>query len=132
MNQAEHSTDSYILALDQGTTSTRAILFDKQGLMRGIAQQEFTQHFPQLGWVEHDAEEIWESAQSVLRRVLEENDIGPEQIAGIGICNQRETTVIWDKATGVPVYPAVVWQSRQSAGICEQLKADGHEELIRE
>ncbi|GGD67241.1 glycerol kinase GlpK [Paenibacillus nasutitermitis] len=132
MENTLYAADTYILALDQGTTSTRAILFDKQGEMKAISQQEFTQHFPRLGWVEHDAQEIWESVLSVLRRVIEENEIRPQQIAGIGICNQRETTVIWDKQTGVPIYSAVVWQSRQSSAICEQLKADGYERLIRD
>ncbi|MFK7692519.1 glycerol kinase GlpK [Paenibacillus sp. HJGM_3] len=123
---------SYILAIDQGTTSSRALLFDRQGRPAHLAQQEFTQHFPHPGWVEHDAEEIWRSVQSVIRRVLAESGISPSDLAGIGITNQRETTVVWDSRTGTPVYNAIVWQSRQSAPICDELKAEGREPLFRE
>lgn len=123
--------DDYILSLDQGTTSSRAILFNKAGEPIHIAQQEFTQYFPTPGWVEHDPEEIWESIVDVFNRVLKETNIKPEQIAGIGITNQRETTVVWDKNTGKPVYNAIVWQSRQTADICEQLIDQGKNELFR-
>lgn len=119
------------MALDQGTTSSRAILFDKKGNIAHVAQREFKQYFPQSGWVEHNPKEIWSSILSVIATVLSENNISPEQIQGIGITNQRETTVVWDKNTGEPVYNAIVWQSRQTAGICEELKEAGHEELFR-
>ncbi|UXR72508.1 MULTISPECIES: glycerol kinase GlpK [unclassified Staphylococcus] len=121
----------YILAIDQGTTSSRAILFDENGEIRGISQREFKQHFPKSGWVEHDANEIWTSVISVMAAVLNENDISPSEVAGIGITNQRETTVVWDKNTGRPVYHAIVWQSRQTQSICEELKNAGHEPLFR-
>ncbi|MEW9670276.1 glycerol kinase GlpK [Ammoniphilus sp. 3BR4] len=122
----------YILSLDQGTTSSRAILFDHSGAIIGIAQKEFTQIYPKPGWVEHNAEEIWETQLAVLKAVLIENRVLPDQIAAIGITNQRETTVVWDKETGKPIYHAIVWQSRQSMDICNQLKDQGHEPLIRE
>lgn len=124
--------EKYILALDQGTTSTRAILFDRNGSIIHTAQQEFTQHFPQPGWVEHDPNEIFGSILSVIGRVLQESGTQPEQVAAIGITNQRETTVVWDKETGKPVYNAIVWQSRQTADICEQLKAQGLNETFRQ
>lgn len=114
--------EKYILSLDQGTTSSRAILFNKQGEVVHIAQREFTQYFPKPGWVEHNANEIWGSILSVIATVLTESGIKPNQIEGIGITNQRETTVVWDKLTGVPVYNAIVWQSRQTSDICEELK----------
>ncbi|OLS36369.1 glycerol kinase [Alkalihalophilus pseudofirmus] len=122
---------TYILSIDQGTTSSRAILFDKKGGIVHSAQKEFTQHFPKPGWVEHDANEIWGSVLSVIASVLSEADVTPGEIAAIGITNQRETTVVWDKHTGKPVYNAVVWQSRQTADICEELKASEHNELFR-
>lgn len=124
--------EKYIMALDQGTTSSRAILFDKKGNVAHVAQREFTQHFPNSGWVEHNPSEIWSSILSVIATVLSENNIQPNQIEGVGITNQRETTVVWDKHTGEPVYNAIVWQSRQTAEICEQLKEAGHEELVKE
>jgi glycerol kinase len=124
--------DTYILSLDQGTTSTRAILFDRSGRVVHSAQQEFTQYFPNPGWVEHNANEIWGSVLAVIATVLSESGVKPEQVAGIGITNQRETAVVWDRETGMPVYNAIVWQSRQTADICEQLKRDGHEPLFRE
>ncbi|WP_342514317.1 glycerol kinase GlpK [Sporosarcina sp. FSL K6-1522] len=124
--------EKYILALDQGTTSTRAILFDKEGKIFHSSQQEFTQYFPQSGWVEHRADEIWSSILSVIAGVLSEKNIDAEQIAGIGITNQRETTVVWDKHTGDPVYNAIVWQSRQTADICEELKEHGHGDLFHD
>jgi glycerol kinase len=123
---------TYILSLDQGTTSSRAILFDKSGAIIGVAQKEFTQIYPKPGWVEHNAEEIWESQLEVLKAVLLENHVRPEQIAGIGITNQRETTVVWDKHTGKPVYNAIVWQSRQTIDICNQLKEQGYDPIVRQ
>ena len=120
----------YILAIDQGTSSSRAILFDEQGESVGCAQQEFTQHFPEDGWVEHDAEEIWTVTLAVCRQVLAETGIAAEQVLGIGITNQRETTVVWDACSGEPIHRAIVWQDRRTADYCEQLKADGWEETI--
>ncbi|HHY72237.1 MAG TPA: glycerol kinase GlpK [Bacillus bacterium] len=124
--------EKYILSLDQGTTSSRAILFDKSGGIVHVAQKEFTQYFPKAGWVEHNANEIWGSILSVIAAVLSESGVKPEQIAGIGITNQRETTVVWDKETGEPVYNAIVWQSRQTSEICEDLKEKGYNDLFRE
>ncbi|BFT76004.1 MULTISPECIES: glycerol kinase GlpK [Paenibacillus] len=123
---------SYILSLDQGTTSSRAILFNQKGSIVHTAQQEFKQHFPKPGWVEHDANEIWLSIQGVIAAVLSESGIQPAEIAGIGITNQRETAVVWDRHTGMPVYHAIVWQSRQTADICEALKAQGLNDIFRE
>lgn len=120
----------YIMAIDQGTTSSRAIIFDKNGNNVGSSQKEFTQYFPNDGWVEHNANEIWNSVQSVIAGALIESGVKPEEIAGIGITNQRETTVVWDKKTGLPIHNAVVWQSRQSSQIADQLKEDGHAEMI--
>ncbi len=128
----EFIMEKYILSLDQGTTSSRAILFNKNGEIVHTAQKEFTQHFPKPGWVEHNANEIWGSILSVIAGVLSESGIKPEQISGIGITNQRETTVVWDKETGEPVYNALVWQSRQTSEICEQLKEKGYNDLFRE
>jgi glycerol kinase len=124
--------EKLILALDQGTTSSRAILFNKKGEIVHVAQKEFTQHFPKPGWVEHDANEIWGSILAVIASVLSEASVKPEQIAGIGITNQRETAVVWDKETGAPVYHAIVWQSRQTSEICEELKAKGLNDTFRE
>jgi glycerol kinase len=124
--------ETYILALDQGTTSSRAILFNKKGEIAHIVQREFTQHFPKPGWVEHNPNEIWGSILSVIAECLAESNIKPTQIAGIGITNQRETTVVWEKETGKPIYNAIVWQSRQTVEICEELKAKGHEKLFRD
>ncbi|MFO1442456.1 glycerol kinase GlpK [Bacillus sp. Bva_UNVM-123] len=124
--------EKFIMSLDQGTTSSRAILFNKKGEIVHIAQKEFTQHFPKPGWVEHNANEIWGSILAVIASVLSESGVKPEQIEGIGITNQRETTVVWDKETGVPVYHAIVWQSRQTNEICEQLREKGYNELFRE
>lgn len=117
--------EQYILALDQGTTSSRAILFDWQGKVVYKAQREFPQYFPQPGWVEHNANEIWSSILAVIASCLSESGVKAGQIAGIGITNQRETVVVWDKHTGLPIYHALVWQSRQTAGICEDLKGRG-------
>ncbi|SET28707.1 glycerol kinase [Natronincola peptidivorans] len=122
----------YILALDQGTTSSRAIIFDNDGKIAGVAQKEFTQIYPKAGWVEHDAMEIWGSQSGVAREVLEKTGADPREIAAIGITNQRETTVVWEKATGKPVYNAIVWQCRRTAGICDELKARGLEGYIRD
>jgi glycerol kinase len=115
----------YILALDQGTTSSRAIVFDHGGRVRAIAQKEFTQMFPRAGWVEHDPREIWASQLGVAVEALERARIAPSDIAAIGITNQRETTIVWDRETGDPVHPAIVWQDRRTADACERLKADG-------
>ncbi len=122
----------YILALDQGTTSSRAILFDKKGQIVATAQKEFTQYYPQSGWVEHDAMEIWTSQASVLAEVIVLAGISSDEIAAIGITNQRETTVLWDKETGVPLGKAIVWQDRRTAAFCDQLAEEGHGEMIRE
>ncbi|PIE33195.1 glycerol kinase [candidate division KSB3 bacterium] len=121
----------YILSLDQGTTSSRAILFDYDGQILHSVQREFTQIYPKAGWVEHDAMEIWGTQSGVLREVLESAGVRPEEIAAIGITNQRETTVVWDKNTGKPVYNAIVWQCRRTAGICDQLKQKGLAEYIQ-
>ncbi|OED46850.1 glycerol kinase [Rhodobacteraceae bacterium (ex Bugula neritina AB1)] len=121
---------TYILAIDQGTTSTRAILFDAGMQVAGTAQQEFTQHYPQAGWVEHDPEEIWETTVAVCREVMADLGIAASDIAGIGITNQRETTVVWDKSTGKAVHNAIVWQDRRTAAICEDLRKAGHEEMV--
>lgn len=122
--------NKYIMAIDEGTTSSRAILFDRQGNNVGSSQKEFTQYFPHSGWVEHDANEIWNSVQSVIAGALIESGIRPDSVVGIGITNQRETTVVWDKKTGLPIYNAVVWQSRQSSAIVEELKIAGYKEKI--
>lgn len=121
----------YILAIDQGTTSSRAILFNHSAEILGITQQEFTQHFPKPGWVEHDAEEIWNSVVSVVKALFEKTHTTAAEIAAIGITNQRETTVVWDKTTGKPIYNAIVWQSRQTADICNKLKKAGHDKTVR-
>ncbi|GGB37703.1 glycerol kinase GlpK [Virgibacillus dakarensis] len=122
----------YILSLDQGTTSSRAILFDQSGTIIETAQKEFEQFFPHPGWVEHDANEIWNSVLACVAEVLRKADVEPTQIAGIGITNQRETTVVWDKNTGKPIYKAIVWQSRQTDGICKELREAGYNEIFRE
>jgi len=120
----------YLLAIDQGTTSSRAILFTEQGEPAGIAQQEFHQHFPEDGWVEHDPEDIWNSTVDVCQQVLREHGVEASDIIGIGITNQRETTIVWDRITGEPVYNAIVWQDRRTAGYCEELKEEGLEPWI--
>ncbi|WP_445398792.1 glycerol kinase GlpK [Zobellella sp. An-6] len=122
----------YVVALDQGTTSSRAIIFDQDAAIQGVAQREFGQIYPQAGWVEHDPMEIWASQRSTLTEVLAKTGISPDQIAAIGITNQRETTVVWEKSTGKPVYNAIVWQCRRTADICEQLKERGLTDYIRE
>ncbi len=121
-----------ILALDQGTTSSRAILFDHSASVVGVAQREFEQIFPQPGWVEHDPREIWDSQLAVAQSVLAENGVAAGEIAAIGITNQRETTIVWDRKTGDPIHHAIVWQDRRTAEICDQLHAGGHAERIQE
>ncbi|MGO1070063.1 glycerol kinase GlpK [Lysobacter sp. CA199] len=125
-------TDTYILAIDQGTTSSRAMLFDRHGAVVGVAQREFEQIFPRPGWVEHDPREILASVQTTAIEVMTKAQISASQIAGIGITNQRETTVVWDRHTGQAIHNAIVWQSRQTAQICDQLKAEGYEPMVRE
>src|SRR5881397_4179367 len=122
----------YVLALDQGTTSSRAIVFDESGAARALAQKEFRQHFPQPGWVEHDALEILRTQLACARAALKKAKLEAKRIAAIGITNQRETTVLWDRRTGKPVHRAIVWQDRRTAPECERLKADGAESLIRD
>jgi len=121
----------FIMALDQGTTSSRAILFDREGHLVASDQNEFPQHFRQPGWVEHDADEIWESQLRAARGVLAAADAGAKDVAAIGITNQRETAVVWDRATGEPIHPAIVWQSRQTAAICDALRERGLDEEVR-
>lgn len=122
----------YILALDQGTTSSRSIVFDASGNRLSVAQQDFEQIFPKNGWVEHNPSAIWESQLSTINKVLSSKEIDVNDIAAIGITNQRETTVVWNKQTGEPVYNAIVWQDRRTASFCDELKAKGYEELIQE
>lgn len=124
--------EEYILSLDQGTTSSRAILFDKNGNIKGISQKEFRQIFPKTGFVEHDPMDIWGTQSGVCREVLEKNFIRPTQVKAIGITNQRETTIVWEKETGKPIYNAIVWQCRRTAEICEELRANGYEDMIFE
>jgi glycerol kinase len=124
--------DRYILALDQGTTSSRAILFNHEGSICKVEQKEFTQFFPQPGWVEHDANEIWESQHAVATSLIKDMGIMPESIAAIGITNQRETTVVWNRETGEPIYNAIVWQDRRTAAYCDELKSAGQADMIRE
>ncbi|WP_442507831.1 glycerol kinase GlpK [Novipirellula sp. SH528] len=119
-----------VLAFDQGTTSSRAIAFDHSGTILGTAQREFTQHYPKSGWVEHDANEIWESQLAVGREVIEQCKLDPSEIAAIGITNQRETTLLWDRATGEPIHNAIVWQDRRTAEFCDSLRDAGHLEMI--
>ena len=122
----------YILALDQGTTSSRAIIFDQQGLIIAVAQKEFTQFFPQPGWVEHDANEIWSTQLGVAAEAISKAGLTVENIAAIGITNQRETTVVWERATGKPVYNAIVWQDRRTASFCDELKSKNLESVIKQ
>jgi len=123
---------AYILSLDQGTTSSRALLFDDRGAVVSVAQREFTQFFPQPGWVEHDPEEIAASQIAVAREALSKAKLQSSDIAAIGITNQRETTIVWDRVTGQPIHNAIVWQDRRTAALCEQLKTQGHEPLIQQ
>ncbi|MBX3180404.1 MAG: glycerol kinase GlpK [Candidatus Hydrogenedentes bacterium] len=122
----------YVLALDQGTTSSRALLFGPDGQIAGVAQTEFTQHYPRPGWVEHDPEEIWRTQLDVARKVLEEQGLAAGDIAAIGITNQRETAVVWDRATGKPLGNAIVWQDRRTASHCDRLREEGHARLFQE
>ncbi|MCF3944260.1 glycerol kinase GlpK [Oceanobacillus alkalisoli] len=122
----------FILSIDQGTTSSRAILFNEKGEIVEVSQREFEQFFPHPGWVEHDANEIWTSVLACIADVLRKADIGPDQVAGIGISNQRETTVVWDRKTGKPIYRAVVWQSRQTEEIVQTLREKGYNDLFKE
>ena len=126
------SAMSYIIALDQGTTSSRAIIFDLEGTVVGIAQQEITQIYPQPGWVEHNPVEIWQSQIDVAQQVLKDCGLTSRDILAIGITNQRETTIVWDRATGQPIYNAIVWQDRRTVELCESLQSDGHESIFQE
>src|SRR3982751_1651833 len=123
---------SFIRALDQGTTSSRAIVFDVDGAIKGVAQKEFTQIFPTAGWVEHDPREIWASQIGVAVEALGRAQVRPKELAAIGITNQRETTIVWDRETGEPIHNAIVWQDRRTADYCERLKADGAGDTIQE
>ncbi len=122
----------FILAIDQGTTSSRAVLFDESANLKGIAQMPFEQHFPSDGWVEHSPDEIWRSVVQTVRDVVEKNDIDVADIACIGITNQRETTVVWEKSSGAPIYPAIVWQDRRTAGVCAKMRSEGLEPEVVE
>ncbi|TWT93225.1 glycerol kinase GlpK [Stieleria varia] len=123
---------SVVLAFDQGTTSSRAIAFDHSGSILGVAQREFTQHFPRAGWVQHDATEIWETQLQVGRELMAQCELSAADVAAIGITNQRETTVLWDRATGEPVHHAIVWQDRRTAGYCDELRAAGHTQMVQD
>ena len=123
---------AYVLAIDQGTTSSRAVLVDHDGKIAGSAQCEFAQHFPQPGWVEHDAQDIWTSVQSAVTEVMTSERMRNGDIVAIGVTNQRETTVVWDRRSGKPIYNAIVWQSRQTRAICDRLIVDGHNAMVRE
>jgi len=120
-----------ILALDQGTTSSRAIVFDHAGAVRAVAQREFSQIFPQTGWVEHDPVEIWQTQLATAREALDRAGLKAGDLAAIGITNQRETTVVWDRKTGAPVHNAIVWQDRRTASFCDDLKRAGHADLVQ-
>jgi len=122
----------YILALDQGTTSSRSILFERSGRIKAIAQREFSQHFPQSGWVEHDANEIWATQAATISDVLARAEVAPSELAAVGITNQRETVVLWERASGQPLAPAIVWQDRRTAERCDALRAAGHEARVSE
>ncbi len=121
----------YVLALDQGTTSSRAILFDSNGHIRASASQEFKQHYPQPGWVEHDAEEIWRTQRAVAERAIREAKTQPKHIAAVGITNQRETVVLWERATGKPIHNAIVWQCRRTAAMCDRIRQEGFDKTLR-
>lgn len=122
----------FVLAIDQGTTSTRAIVFDEEYRVKGVGKQEFPQHFPDSGWVEHEPEDIWHTTLETMQYALARAAVSPQDIAGIGITNQRETTLIWDRETGKPIYRAIVWQDRRTSYRCAALKADGAEDMVRE
>src|SRR5262245_10159800 len=123
---------SYIVGIDQGTTSTRAIVFDQGLAPLAIVQREFRQIYPAPGWIEHDPEDLWHTAVETVRAALSKADVPARQVAAIGITNQRETTIIWDRATGTPIYNAIVWQDRRTAGLCAELRTGDHERIIRE
>nr|MDA3823571.1 FGGY family carbohydrate kinase [Bacteroidales bacterium] len=125
------NTKKYVLSLDQGTTSSRAIIFNHDGVAVSQAQKEFTQYFPQPGWVEHDPEEIWSSQSSVTGEVIAKAGIKPSEIVSIGITNQRETVVVWDRKTSIPVYNAIVWQDRRTSEFCSKLAEEGKSEMVR-
>mgnify|MGYP005896755991 CR=1 FL=1 len=118
----------YILALDQGTTSSRALLFNERAQVVWLEQEEFAQHYPASGWVEHDALEIWETTRRCVDRALRRSGVRAEEIAAVGLTNQRETTILWDRKTGEPLAPAIVWQDRRTADFCEELRRRGEEE----
>jgi glycerol kinase len=122
---------SFILAIDQGTTSSRAILFDRKGQVAAVAQQEFTQHFPHDGWIEHNPEDIWETVVATCREVIGKAAISADQIAGIGITNQRETSILWDRKTGKPLYNAIVWQDRRTSDMCQSLRDKGYNDIVQ-
>jgi glycerol kinase len=124
-------TQKMIIALDQGTTSSRAVLFNHDADIVGVSQQEFTQHFPKSGWVEHDAKEIWESQFSVLQKLVADFQLTPDDVVAIGITNQRETTVVWNKKTGKPVYNAIVWQDRRTAARCDEITKAGWKDKFK-
>src|SRR6185312_14774570 len=125
-----HAT--HILAIDQGTTSTRAMIFDADGVPRAQAQRELAQSYPRPGWVEHDPEEIWQAALATSRAALAEARLAAADLAGIGITNQRETTILWERADGRPIAPAIVWQDRRTAALCERLAGEGHGALVQD
>ena len=122
----------YILALDQGTTSSRAILFDHEGRPCASASQEFRQIYPQPGWVEHDPAEIWQSQLAAAEKVLADSQVPAEELAALGVSNQRETVLLWDRATGVSLHNAIVWQCRRTAGICDRIRAEGFDRILRD
>src|ERR1051325_6626818 len=123
---------AFVLAIDQGTTGSMALVFDESGAIRGRAYAEITQHYPQPGWVAHDPEEIWLTSLRVMAEALAAAGGVPRDLKAIGITNQRETTVVWERKTGRPLHPAIVWQSRQTAALCDALKRDGHEPTFRQ
>ena len=123
---------THLLALDQGTTSSRALLLDQAGNVAAVAQREFEQIFPQAGWVEHNPVEIWSTQAGVVAEVISRSGIRAQDLVAIGITNQRETAIVWDRFTGEPVYNAIVWQDRRTAGLCDKLKRDGLEDLVQE
>src|SRR3984885_9402686 len=125
------SAPRYVLAIDQGTTSTRCIVFDRQARPVGMAQREFPQHYPASGWVEHNAEDIWRDTLATARSAIEQSAVGIDAIAALGITNQRETTLVWDRASGTPIHSAIVWQDRRTADECARLQRDGAEALVR-
>ena len=124
-------TKKHVLAIDQGTTSTRAIVFDRDARPVATAQTEFAQHYPQGGWVEHDPEDIWRDTLQVSRDAIAQSGVSAAGVAAIGITNQRETVVVWDRASGEPIHRAIVWQDRRTAKLCAELKAAGHEPAVR-